>query len=71
MTEKWFQSKTFWGGVGQIIAGVSGLCTGQMEITGAGALIVSGVFQVIQRLMALKKADQASLPGGTPGATGA
>jgi|WetSurMetagenome_2_1015567.scaffolds.fasta_scaffold65901_2 hypothetical protein len=67
MTEKWYQSKTVWAGVGQIIAGVSGYCTGQMDISGAGALVLSGLYQIIQRVMALKQANPS---GGMPGATG-
>jgi hypothetical protein len=77
MTEKWYQSKTVWAGAGQILAGVSGYCSGQMDPTGAAALVLSGVYQIIQRVMALKKAGQATpgpFPGvdaGGPGAAGA
>ena len=76
MTEKWYQSKTVWAGAGQILAGVSGYCSGQMDITGAGALVLSGVYQIIQRVMAMQKAGQAApvpFPGidaGAPGAAG-
>jgi hypothetical protein len=77
MTEKWFQSKTVWTGAGQILAGVSGYFTGQMDINGAGALIITGAYQIIQRVAAIQKTNAAPCPcdagptGGTPGATGA
>jgi hypothetical protein len=76
MTEKWYQSKTVWAGAAQILTGVSGYLTGQMDINGAGALIITGAYQIIQRLAAIQKTNAAPCPcdvggpGGTPGVTG-
>lgn len=76
MTKKWFQSKTVWAGFGQIVAGVSGYLTGTMDPAGAGTLVLTGVYQIIQRVMAIKKAGQVtpvSFPGigaGGPGVKG-
>lgn len=67
MSERWFQSKTVWAGVGQIVAGISGYLTGTMDPAGAGTLVLTGLYQIIQRVMTLKKAAAPAGPGQFPG----
>ncbi len=60
------QSNTIRVGVGQILAGAAGYLSGQMDEVAAGTLAVTGLIQIVQRLMSMKK-EAAATTESQPG----
>ncbi len=48
------QSNTIRLGAVQILSGVAGYLSGQMDVTAAGVLVVTGIIQIVQRLISMR-----------------
>jgi hypothetical protein len=79
MDKKWWQSNTIRLALLTIVGAAGAYLSGQVDVGGAVALIITGILQIMQREYSLKKepaSPSASFPGidagpgGTPGAAG-